>query len=481
MMETSLRRAGRALAVGAAACVLLPSAPAHASTNQLSVIEDEHQMLELGTYRQALALDDAVALGADVVRANVIWSRYAPAPTSKKKPKRFDGKDPNAYPSLNIVDTFVQAAQARGLQVLLTVTGPIPAWASHCGGSVKTRSTCKPDAKLFGDFARALGKRYPTVKLWSIWNEPNLRAWLTPQYSGKTLQSAAIYRSLASSAIAGLRGTGHRGDTILLGETAPIGSKPGPSANANPVPFLRGVFCLKANGHRLTGSEASAQKCGGYKKLLATGYAHHPYTRGGSRPPNSRPNADEITIDVQSRLTKLLDQAGKAGRIAKKLPVYYTENGWQTNPPDNVFGVLPAQQAEYMNESDYMAYTNARVKTVSQYKLVDDAPQGSFQSGVRMLDGTAKPSYTAYQLPLWLVKKGANVLVYGQVRPAPDSAPLQVEVQHAASASAGFTTVQAVPVTSLKGQFTVTLPDPGGGVWRLRWNGLTSRQAGIGT
>jgi hypothetical protein len=359
--------------------------------------------------------------------------------------------------------------------VLLTITGPIPAWASHCGGSSTARSTCKPDATLFGDFARALGKRYPTVKLWSIWNEPNQRAWLSPQYVGKTLQAAVTYRSLAKSAIAGLRATGHRsGNTILLGETAPLGKS---SGGSDPVPFLRGVFCIGANGKKLTGGAAKALSCSGYKKLAVQGYAHHPYTRGGSRPPDSKPNADEITIDVQSRLTKLLDQAGKAGRIPKKLPVYYTENGWQTNPPDNVFGVLPAQQAEYMNESDYMAYTNSRVKTVAQYKLVDDAPSSAFQSGVRFIDGAAKPSYFAYQLPIWVVKKGSNVLIYGQVRPGADSAALQVNVQHASGAGAPFTTVQTVPVTSLKGTFTVTVPDPGGGLWQLTSGTLKSRTA----
>jgi hypothetical protein len=480
MIQTSLRRAGRVLAV-AAAGALLGAAPAHASTGQLSVIEDEHQMLELGPAAQAAALDDAAALGADVVRANVIWSHYAPSPTSKKKPKGFDGKNPNAYgAALGPVDGLVQGAQARGLQVLLTATGPIPAWASRCGGSVKTRSTCKPDPKLFGDFVRALGKRYPTVNLWSIWNEPNLRSWLTPQYSGTTLQSAALYRSLATSAIAGLRATGHRSDTILLGETAPIGNAPGPSANANPEPFLRDLFCLKAGGGKLTGAAATAQRCGGFKKLAVTGYAHHPYTRGGSRPPDSRPNAGEITIGVTSRLTKILDQAGRAGRVPKKLPVYFTENGWQTNPPDRVFGVGLNFQAAYMNQSDDIAYRNSRVKAVAQYKLIDDADQGSFQSGVRSINGAPKPSYAAYQLPIWVTKKGSNVTVYGQVRPAADRAALQVEVQHASSAGSAFQTVQTVPVSSLKGQFTVSLPNQGG-LWRLRWNGLTSRQAGVGT
>src|SRR3954464_1430290 len=219
MMETSLRRAGRALVLVAAG-VLLSAAPAHASSTQLSVIEDEHQMLELGPAVQASALDDAVALGADVVRANVIWARYAPSPDSKKKPKGFDAKNPASYPGLATVDGLVTGAQARGLQVLLTVTGPIPAWASKCGGSGKSRHTGKPDPTQFGQFVRAVGKRYPTVKLWSIWNEPNLRPWLTPQYAGSTLEGAVIYRNLARSAIARLRGNGPPGDQILPAETA---------------------------------------------------------------------------------------------------------------------------------------------------------------------------------------------------------------------------------------------------------------------
>jgi hypothetical protein len=500
MMERSRRRVRRALVV-AAACAALPVAPtaALASTSQQSVIEDEHQMLDLGPQAQAAALDDAVALGADIVRINVFWSRYAPSPNAKKKPKGFDGANPAAYPAgvFGPLDGAVAGAQQRGLQVLLTPTGPIPAWASGCGGAVSARHTCKPNPQLFGAFVRALGKRYPTVKLWSIWNEPNQKSWLSPQYvaSGTrpVLYSAALYRSLATSAIAGLRGTGHRSDQILLGETAPLGRDPSVCALesskhgkvscigtlfARPQDFLRGVFCLKSNGHKLTGAQATEQHCGHYKRLSVTGYAHHPYTRGGFFPPIYKNNPGEITIGTLSRLTTLLDQAARAKRIPSHLPVFYTENGWQTNAPAGLFGdpngVLPDQQATYINQADWIAYRNSRVKTVAQYLLVDAGAVNSFQSGLRYLNGTPKPAYAAYQLPIWVSGKGSTATVYGQVRPAPDGAALQVEIQHAASASGAFQTVQVVPVTSQKGQFKVNLPSQAG-VWRLRWNGLTSR------
>jgi hypothetical protein len=497
MTETSRRRARRALVV-AAACAALPAAPAFAAPSQQSLIEDETLMLESGPAVQAATLDEAKALGADIVRVNVIWNRYAPAPNSKRKPKRFNGSDPAKYPTgaFAMLDSLVAGAQARGLTVLLTPTGPIPAWASRCGGSVANRRVCKPDPKQFGAFVRALGKRYKTVKHWSIWNEPNLRSWLSPQYEvvgGVAVQrSALMYRQLATAAISALHATGHRRDEIWLGETAPLGDDPsGCSAvralrapkrcarkilRTSPEPFLRGVFCLSRTGKRLTGAEATDQRCGGYKRLKVTGYAHHPYTRGGSRPPLSGTNPGEITIGTASRLTRLLDRAARLKRIPARLPIHYTEHGWQTDP-ERLFKVTDAQQAEYINQSDWIAYQNPRVRTVAQYKIVDDRELGGFQSGLRRFaDGSRKPAYDAYKLPIWVSGSGSTLRVYGQLRPAENGTAQTVEIQNAAPGSNRFTTVKTETVTSANGIFTTTVPNSGG-TWRLRWNGLLSRQA----
>ena len=155
----------------------------------------------------------------------------------------------------------VAGAQARGLQVLLTATGPIPGVgvqlrrigqdAPHlqAGPDAVRRSSCAP-----------LGKRYPTVKLWSIWNEPNLRPWLTPQYeAGSTRPArAVIYRTLAR--VGDRRPARHRPPTATRSCSARrrrSATPPDPRANANPEPFLRAVFCLKANGRRLTGAAAA--------------------------------------------------------------------------------------------------------------------------------------------------------------------------------------------------------------------------------
>jgi hypothetical protein len=64
------------------------------------------------------------------------------------------------------------------------------------------------------------------------------------------------------------------------------------------------------------------------------------------------------------------------------------------------------------------------------------------------------------------------------VRPAAPGAAGNVEIQHASGTGGAFATVTTVPVTSANGIFTTTVPNTGG-LWRLRWNGLTSRQAEV--
>jgi hypothetical protein len=494
-MTTALRTA---LLVGA--LTLLLAAPAPASKTQESIFEDEHQLLELGPDVRNATLDDIDALGADTIRSLVLWSRIAPA--GSRRPNGFDGANPAAYPAAawDTYDDLVRGASLRGLGLLLSPSTPIPAWASDCKRGVK--ATCKPDPKLYGDFVTALGKRYsgayadenqgggvlPRVTRWSIGNEPNQPGWLTPQYerkSGRLVASAAVrYRQLATSAIKALRASGHGADQILLGETAPIGRTSG-SLSRRPIPpveFLRKLFCLDSRGHRLAGAEGRAHSCSGFRRLGVTGFAHHPYQRGGSRPPDQLPQAvGEITISVPSRLTRLLTQAGRAARIPRSLPVYYTEYGFQTNPPDRLSGVRVAVQPDYNDQSDWIAYRDSRLRSVAQYKLVDDFydklhPAG-FQSGLRFIDGSPKPAYDAYRLPIWVTKSGSNVRVYGQVRPAADSTPQDVKIQVRPEGGA-FATVQTVTVSSLKGHFLETLPARSG-TWRLSWKGLVSREAKV--
>ena len=174
----------------------------------------------------------------------------------------------------------------------------------------------------------------------------------------------------------------------------------------------------------------------------------------------------------------MLDQAGRTGRIPRRIPIYYTEYGFQTNPPDRIFGVRVGLQPQYINQSDWMASRDSRVRAVSQYKLVDEASLASFQSGLRFLDGRAKPAYAAYRLPIWVSGRGSRLRVYGQIRPAANGTPQVVQIQRRARKSAPFVTVKTITVRSRYGQF-LTRVRKKGGVWRLAWGGVLSREARV--
>ena len=187
------------------------------------------------------------------------------------------------------------------------------------------------------------------------------------------------------------------------------------------------------------------------------------------------PAAHAAAVDGRSPSPRPAGSSGSStprrarGRIARGLPIHYTEFGFQTDPPDGLFGVPLARQAEYLNESDWIAYRNPRVRSVAQYELVDDPASARFQSGLRFADGRPKPAYDAYRLPLWITRKGASHLrVYGQVRPLANGGVTQVELQNAPLGLAVWRTVATVAVRSPRGHLLRTVPRREGR-WRLRW------------
>ena len=463
---------------GILAIAAFAAAPAHASKTQESIFQDDRALIFSGDAKRQAILDEIKALGATTVHSLVFWNSIAPDPNSKTKPAGFDGSDPNAYPAgaWDQYDALVKEATARGLQVLLSPVES-PAWAGGCG-NINLRHHCRPDPTEFGAFVAALGKRYsgsfdglPRVSRWSIWNEPNQSNWLYPQREkvhGHIIPTAAvIYRNLFRSATAALQATGHGGDQILLAESAPLGRTTGslPKRFLTPVQLYQGIFCLDSRGRKLRGRIAKDTGCSGsYAKLAATGIAHHPYNRGGSQPPLSRPAAGEITISTLSRLKSVLAQGARAHRIAPNLPIYLTEFGFQTDPPDTIFGVSLARQALWLNQSDYIAYRDPRVKAVAQYELFDEPDLDVFQTGLRFNNGKDKPSLAAYRLPIWVTRHGSGVRVWGQVRPA-DGTPQQVVIQNG---NRSFKDVQTVTTTA-DGYFQVNVARQPGPKWRLAW------------
>jgi hypothetical protein len=340
----------------------------------------------------------------------------------------------------------------------------------------------------------AVGTRYsgsyaglPRVSRWAIWNEPNVAIWLTPQYvsrGGRLIPvSASRYRELVRAAVRALRATGHGGDQIMAGETGPIGQSGGSLAR-RPVAtaeFLRTLFCVSPSGGPL---RSAAVGCTGrYEPLGLTAISHHPYIQGGSRAPRTPARFDEITISSPGRLKAIMAAAARVGRIRRGLPIYYTEYGFQTDPPDRLLGVPLALQAQYLAESLYMTFRDPAVRGLTQYLLRDDPGLAGFQTGLRFNDGRAKPSLRDFPFSVFAFRQGAFVTVFAQLRAAPDGAIVPVQVQRRAPAARQFETFRTV-TTNPKGFLLVRLRSPRS-VWRLQTGahpslpggGVTSRIA----
>jgi hypothetical protein len=294
------------------------------------------------------------------------------------------------------------------------MTGPVPMWAT----STKKDHLTRPNPAYYQAFVTALMRHYgDQVHQWAVWNEPNHPDFLLPQYSAKGHKplSPGIYRQLFLAAYRGKRAAGHGQDTLLMGETAPVGT----GHDVAPLTFLRGALCL-------SNSYVKRKSC---SNLPADGYAHHAYTtRLGPFYKPSGPN--DVTIGVVPRLVRALDRAGSAGAVRRGLPIYLTEFGIQTDPPDHIYGVSLTQQAEYYAISEHLAWANNRVAAFSQYLLTDDTsvPDG-FQSGYRFADGRIKsPGYNGFRLPLVAVRSGNSISLWGRVRPATAPTTLQILV-----------------------------------------------------
>lgn len=458
----------------ACALVLAAAMPAVASPAQETIIMDDPQVVH-GTDEQVeRAFRTFAELGVDRVRVSVFWHLVAPSPDTRERPA-LEAADPAAYApeAWDRYDRVVRAARDHGLALLFSVTGPAPLWATGPAPRASVERTWMPSAQELQAFVTALGTRYsgsyrdevaqpagepgflgfggqpapagevlPRVDSWSVWNEPNHPGWLTPQWrraSGRAFAaSPGAYRGLVDATWAGLGASGHGGDLFLLGETAPRGWRGQKAISAmRPVEFVRELYCLDRRGRPYRGGAAAVRGCppGGagladaHPALFgAGGFAHHAYGFTGAPTRARAAHRDEAQLADVGRLTATLDRAFARWGQARRLRVWITEYGYETNPPDRFGGVSWARQAAYLDEAAYLAYRNPRVASIAQFLLFDDLPWarfpardrrhwGTLQSGLLTADGTAKPSFASFRAPVHVVRVGrGRVVVFGQLR-----------------------------------------------------------------
>jgi hypothetical protein len=348
---------------------------------QFGIHDDAWVLYGPGTLQQRL--DELQRLGVDVVRVSIHWNDVAPT-----KPERALAANDPAY-KWGAYDAVLKGLSARGIAPVVTLLGT-PGWAN--GG--KRPNVAPSKGTSFADFAYAAAKRFPFVRDWTVWNEPNQRLGLsTPSpklYVTRLLNPAyaAIHRANARAVVAG-------------GVTAPRGNTGG----VGPLAWIRG---MKAAHARLDA------------------YAHNPYpARPAAETPFAGACASCDTISM-ANLPRLL---AEVRRDFGNKPVWLTEYAYQTNPPDQMLGVSPALQASYIGQSALRVYEQPEVTMLIHFLVRDEPDIARFQSGLFTLAGVAKPAASAFPFPLAQVSRsGSRVTVWGQVRPRRGAQPYRLQV-----------------------------------------------------
>ena len=397
-------------------------------------------------------------LGADRVRLTAGWSALAPNAGSEEMPK-FNAGNPADYPAepWMRLDRAVRAVTAAGLEPQIDVAFFAPRWAVKRTLGIKRnrrRDRWAPDAEQFGRFAEAVARRYsgryrdparagrqlPAVRLWTTWNEPNFPAFLAPQWRRRrgtwVPRSPHLYREMHEQAYDAIKRIEEDNKVLIGGTSARGDERRGPFQAIPPLHFIRELACIDRRGRPL-----ERRACDDFEPLEADGYAHHPYSIY-DRPDAPSVHPDEVTMGDLDRLSLLLDRLHRLERTTTRLPIYVTEYGYETNPPDVVRGVTLQQQARYHGLATYVAWKQRDVFSFAQFLLNDiGTPEhGSriersrdWQSGLHFDDGRPKPAAAAFKLPFWAESHSAAgsdvVALFGQVRPNTGRKRVEVEIR----------------------------------------------------
>jgi hypothetical protein len=300
---------------------------------------------------------------ATIMRLLVQWNLVA-----KTRPASpTDPFDP-AY-NFDDIDEAVRAAQDADQEVILTISGT-PRWAN--GG--KNPNVMPRRVADFASFSRAIASRYsgrldgfPFVRFFSVWNEPNLQGFLSPQFDARGRSVApANYAKLAAAAYSGIKAGSPRAQ-VAIGETSARGSDKPTGLRPTHTPGKFAELVAKAN-----------------PRLKFDAWSHHPYPFNPNSPPSQIVKWPNVSLASLPRF----DASLKAWFKRKSVPIWITEYGHQTRPEDPL-GVPYSTQAAYIQQSISMTARLPFVKMFIWFVYQDDQGQ-PWESGIYTRTGAPK-------------------------------------------------------------------------------------------
>jgi hypothetical protein len=418
------------LAVLAALCaaavtLLVPSVSSASPYVRYGVQDDAY--LSAGPSLES-RLETLDRMGAKLVRFTVNWRQVA-----RKKPRRAVNPADPAYDWTN-TDAVLKGLRKHRIAVIVTFYGT-PAWAN--GGR---KAAALPTSKWsLAAFATAVAQRYPWIRMWEVWNEPNLRAFLLPN-------SPVLYvQRLLNPTTAALHAL-NRANRVAGGATSP---RPTPSG-MSPVAFMRGMRAARPR---------------------MDAYSHHPYPVTRRERPNGfygntcRYCKGVLTLANLPLLLREVRRDFGAKRI------WLTEYGYQTNPPDR-FGISRSVQAQYLAEAALRAKRARFVDVLIHFMVRDETRLAGWQSGLFTAAGIAKPAFNSFMLPIaQAARRGLRTTIWGQVRTGFGKRAYRLQ----RLAGGRWVNVGAPALTNLRGSYTRVVRVGRGTRLRTLW--LPSRTA----
>jgi hypothetical protein len=432
--------------IGVLAAAFLALGPATASAQS---------QFQLGlSERNYAALD---AIHGSVVRIIATWSSVAPASTAGFQPS--NPEDPQYH--WTAVDAAVRSAAQHHVRVILCFDSA-PTWAEG-PGPVKqdvSQGAWDPNQRDFATFMRAAAERYsgsfpdplihgaalPRVKLWEVWNEPNIPGYFSAP------QPVDAYRTLLNSAYGAIKSV--RSDNVIaVGGLAPVSPVPG---SIPALQFGAQLLCLHSAGGGLRANRSCPQRA------EFDAFAIHPYSLAATPTKHAYKAGDVLMADI-GKVSALVRAADRLHTAAPGIShqIWVTEFQWWTNPPNTQIGDSESVAARYVAYSMYEMWRSGVGLVI--WTWAEDSPTHYLDGGGLYTDsGTPKLTLQAYAFPLIASVSHGGGYAWGR---APVSGRVRVAVDRAVGAR--WVTVARVR-TGSDGVFQAQFRARGNGLYRAR-------------
>jgi hypothetical protein len=298
-------------------------------------------------------------LGVKVFQIDLNWADVA---TSRPADPE-DPADP-AYSWPAELDQAVAQAAHYGIRVCLLVQDS-PGWAN--GGRASTWAPT--NASDYGSFLVAASRRYPTVRQWMIWGEPNRDGNFEPMPANSKV-GPRRYALVLKAAYDGLKRASPN-NIVIGGDTWSFG-------DVEPADFVK--WMRLPNG----------------KPPPLDYYGHNPFSirfpKLSEKPyfPGGRDINDVDTLETQLR-----------GVYHRRVPLWLSEFTVSSDHPNRAFSfaVSRKNQARWISAAYRLVDSVGYVAALGWFNLVDEPPSVArgLTNGLMTWNLQRKPAFSAYE------------------------------------------------------------------------------------